>query len=310
MKNTKQIITITAVVLVILGSTSFGKTQKNKNISKQVKKLKVTAVPKKTAENLKLDKFYKKHIDLNGFSIVSSEKVNDYALLEAAYLVKNILQNRPGILKKLAENKIRFAIMAHDEFTTDVPEHSDLKPAKFWNRRARGLGPSKARPVVSCGEENLLCFDGDPYTQENLLIHEFAHAIHHMAINHIDPEFDKKLKIAYENAMKKGLWKDKYAATNRAEYWAEAVQSYFDDNRLPDHDHNHVNTRKELFEYDRPLANLVKEQLGDIKWKYKKIADRKKKEKKHLEGYDNSKTKKFTWPKEYSNWDIEKKQFK
>jgi len=27
------------------------------------------------------------------------------------------------------------------------------------------------------------------------------------------------------------------------EYWAEAVQSWFDTNREPDHDHNHVNTR-------------------------------------------------------------------
>ncbi len=45
------------------------------------------------------------------------------------------------------------------------------------------------------------------YRQENILIHEFAHAIRHMAINQIDPEFDKKLKAAYDDAMTKGLWK-------------------------------------------------------------------------------------------------------
>ena len=298
------------VILIALTSICLGETGAAKDISGQVAKLKVTAPPEEVVKKLNLDEFYKKHVDLDGFSIISSEKVDDHALLEAAYLIKQILQNRGDILKKLAENKVRFAIMAHDEFTTDVPEHSDMKPAKFWNRRARGLGPSKKRPVVSCGEENLLCFDGDPYTQENLLIHEFAHAIHHMGINHIDDEFDNKLKAAYDDAMKNGLWKDKYAATNRAEYWAEAVQSYFDDNRLPDHDHNHVNTRKELFEYDPALANLIKEQLGDIKWKYKKLADRKKKEKRHLAGYDESKKPKFAWPKEYSNWDKVKKQFK
>ncbi|MFQ5808669.1 MAG: alpha/beta hydrolase [Armatimonadota bacterium] len=30
--------------------------------------------------------------------------------------------------------------MSEDEFTTDVPEHSDLEPAAYWDRRARGLG--------------------------------------------------------------------------------------------------------------------------------------------------------------------------
>lgn len=271
-------------------------------LSEQVSKLKVTPPTQQAINKLNLDPFYKKHLDLDGFSIVSSEKVNDYALIEAAYIIKRVLQNRPEILEKLAEKKVRFVIIAYDELTTQIPEYSNLEPSKFWDRRARGLGPEPQKPAVSCGEENLLCFPGDPYHQENILIHEFAHAIHHMAINYIDPDFDKKLKATYDDAMAKGLWKDKYAANNRAEYWAEAVQSYFDDNRLPDHDHNHVNTRKELFEYDPALAKLVKEQLGDIKWKYKKPADRKTRNKKHLSGYDGSSKPEFAWPEELLKW--------
>lgn len=311
MRNTKPAIAFVTLILLALTSICLAEPKAaKKSLSEQISKLNVTAPSEDFVKKLNLDKFYKKHLDLDGFSIVSSQKVNDFALLEAGYLIKKILQNRPDILKKLAANNIRFVIMAHDEFTTDVPEYSDMKPARFWNRRARGLGASKKRPAVSCGEENLLCFSGDPYHQENLLIHEFAHAIHYMAINYIDPEFDKKLKAAYDDAMAKGLWKDKYAAKNRAEYWAEAVQSYFDDNRLPDHDHNHVNTRAELIEYDPALANLVKEQLGDIAWKYKKMAKRDKEEKIHLAGYDESKNPKFAWPKELRSWDTVKKQFK
>jgi len=314
MKKLKAITAYIVIMMMILSSASVASAGGRMKASLEVSKLKVTTPPLETVKKLDLKPFYKKHIDLDGFSIISSEKVSDYALTEAAYLIKQVLQNRPDILKKLAENKVRFVIMACDEMTTHIPEHSDLKPSQFWNRRARGLGPTKQRPVVSCGEENLLCFPGDPYHLENILIHEFAHAVHHMAINHIDPEFDKKLKATYDDAMAKGLWKDKYAANNRAEYWAEAVQSYFDNNRLPNRGHNHVNTRKELFEYDPALAKLVKEQLGEIKWKYKKPADRKKRNTKHLTGYDAANSPKFAWPEEllkwYSNYQKEQKEQK
>jgi alpha-glucosidase len=30
--------------------------------------------------------------------------------------------------------------MAYSERTVDIPEHRDMKPAAYWNRRARGLG--------------------------------------------------------------------------------------------------------------------------------------------------------------------------
>jgi hypothetical protein len=87
----------------------------------------------------------------------------------------------------MAANKTRFTVMAHDEWTTDVPEHSDLRPPEYWDRRARGLGATRSRPSVSCGEENLLAMKGDPYSTENILIHEFAHAIHEMGLSTVDP---------------------------------------------------------------------------------------------------------------------------
>jgi len=255
---------------------------------------KVTAPPKDVVKSLKLDPFYKKYISAGGVAIVSSDKVSDYAMLEAAYLIGKMLEDRPDIGKALAANKVRMVVMGVNEFTTDVPEHSDLKPKGFWDKRARGLGATPHRPATSCGEENLLRYKGDPYISENILIHEFAHAIHHMGLNTVDKTFDKRLDTAYKSAMKKGLWKGKYAANNRAEYWAEAVQSWFDTNRKPDHDHNHVDTRKELKEYDPAIAKLVAEIFGDKPWKYVRPSDRKKPG--HLKGYDRAKASVFSWP--------------
>ena len=132
------------------------------------------------------------------------------------------------------------------------------------NNEERGLGATPHRPAVSCGEENLLRFPGDPYWQESLLIHEFAHAIHKMAVRELDPTFDRRLKETYQAAIKQGLWQGKYAGTNCDEYWAEGVQSWFDDNRPEDHDHNHVNTRKELIAYDPALAKLLRVSRRDL----------------------------------------------
>ena len=244
-------------------------------------------------ESLHLNSFYRKHLSANGYSIVSSEKVSDYALKEAAYLVNMMLAKRPDVREAMVKGGSRLIVMAHDEFTTDVPEYSKMTPKNFWDARARGLGGSRTDPVCSCGEENLLGFEGDPYATECILIHEFAHNIHLRGLVVVDPTFDDRLKETYERAMQAGLWKSKYASVNHAEYFAEGVQSWFDNNRPPDHDHNHVDTREELREYDPGLAVLCEEVFGDTELVYTKPATRLTG---HLQGYDPSKAPKFIWP--------------
>ncbi|HBU60676.1 MAG TPA: hypothetical protein DEB48_12620, partial [Verrucomicrobiales bacterium] len=175
---------------------------------------KVTEPPAKVRKALRLSNFYQKHVNVGGFSIVSSEKVSDYALLEAAYLINQMLEGREDLLKAMAKNKVRFSVMAHNEYTTQIPEHSDLQPRLYWNRRARGLGATPERPSVSCGEENLLLYPNDPYSTENILIHELAHAVHKMGLSETDPTFDERLEATYDQAVKEGLWKGKYASRN------------------------------------------------------------------------------------------------
>lgn len=258
---------------------------------------KVTEVSEELQKEFSLKPFYKKALVIESFPILSSENVPDAALYEAAHIIQTMLKNRPDILRELGKNKIRYSIMAVDERTIDIPEHSDLTPPEYWNRRARGLGSTPQRPSVSCGEENLLKNSGDPYDTESICIHEFAHAIHDTALKTLDPTFDARLKELYKKAMAKGLWAGKYAATNRHEYWAEAVQSWFGDNREPDHDHNHVNTRKELVEYDPPIAKLCAEVFGKNDWVYQRPDHPSRKNEPHLKNLDRSKLKPFAWTK-------------
>jgi cyclophilin family peptidyl-prolyl cis-trans isomerase len=258
----------------------------------------VGPVPDAVRETFDLDPFYKKHLDVGGLPVVGSEKVSDAAILEAAWIVEQMLGDRPDILKAMAKNNTRLAVMAHNEYTTDIPEHRHLKSRVYWDRRARGLGASRSAPAVSCAEENLLCYPNDPYSTENICIHEFAHAIHSMGMIDVDPTFDDQLKKAFQDATSRGLWKNTYAASNRQEYWAEAVQSWFDDNRENDALHNHVNTRDELKKYDPELARLCEQVFGDGPWRYKKPMLREPGQRAHLKEVDFENLPRFQWRKE------------
>ena len=74
---------------------------------------------------------------------------------------------------------------------------------------------------------------------------------------------------------------------------AEGVQSWFNNNRPPDHDHNHVDTRKELKAYDPGLAALCEEVFGKTELVYTKPASRLTG---HLRGYNPRKAPTFKWP--------------
>ena len=250
--------------------------------------------PATVRKTFNLDPFYEQWIDVEGLPIVASAKVNPYAVKEAAWLIRQMIGHRQDILQALAKNNVRFAVMAYNELTTDIPEHSDLQPDYYWNRRARGLGSTPARPVVSCGEENLLNYSGDPYSTENILVHEFAHAIHQMGLKTVDPGFDDRLKTIYDAVVEKGLWENTYAITNRAEYWAEGTQSWFDTNRANDDQHNHVDTRDKLKAYDPALAALLAEVYEDRDWRYTQAVTRTHLS--HLQGFDPDQSPTFEWP--------------
>lgn len=255
----------------------------------------VRPIPEAVRQRFNLAPFYQQHLDAGGLPVVGSSNVSPAALREAAWIVQQMLGHRSDVLPVMASNQVRLAVMAWNEFTTDVPEHRDLEPAVYWDRRARGLGATPHRPAVSCAEENLLGYPGDPYSTENICIHEFAHAIHGMGLRSIDSTFDRRLREAFDDATRRGLWKGTYAGTNPEEYWAEGVQDWFDDNRQNDSLHNHVNTRAELKEYDPALATLCAEVFGDGAWRYQRPALRTPEERAHLAGFDPDRAPRFVW---------------
>jgi hypothetical protein len=251
---------------------------------------------------LKVPARHTKCVSVHGFPIVAGPSVSDYALREAAYWVDKLLAARPDARAAMVRSGTRLCILGVGEFTCDLPEFAGLgqgpdidgvSARDWWDARARGTGGSETDPYCSVGEENLLGYPGDPYSTESILIHEFAHSLHLRGMNAVDPTFDRRVRAAYDSAMAAGLWQGKYAATNHHEYFAEGVQSWFDNNRENDHDHNHVNTRAELLAYDPGLAALCRKVFRDTKIRYTKPATRLRG---HMKGYAPSKAPTFAWP--------------
>ncbi len=243
-----------------------------------------------------LDPFYKQHVVADGLLIVSSEKVSQHALREVAYLTRKMLANRPDVLKTLVEKKMYVCVMAYNEMQTDLPECR--KMSLWWAKRARGLG---GRPV-SCGEENLLSFKGDPYQGENIFIHEFAHGLHG-ALAGLDEKFNTRLRTLHQKAKETGRFRG-YGMGSRGEFWAEGVQSWFHCNRRgglealgpKGESLGQIHTREDLKKYLPAFAELLDEAFRQNKWVYVPVL--KRLDQPHLRGHDPAKAPTFRWPPE------------
>lgn len=257
----------------------------------------VSPVPQSLRAAFGLSTHYEKVVMAREFPILGSAKASDAALREARSIVLAMTATHPEYLDALAKAKIRLVVMAPSELTTSVPEHADLAPAAYWDRRARGLGATLARPAISCAEENLLEEPGDPYSAENICVHEFAHTLHELAIATLDPSFQGRLDAAFATALSKGTWKNTYAASNVREYWAEVVQSWFDTNRHDDAEHGTIDTRDELRAADPGVSALIASTIGELPWKYRRPSARTPAERAELGAWPNP-LPTFAWPAE------------
>jgi alpha-glucosidase len=269
--------------------------------------VRVESIPDEIYETYRIDRFYKKMVKIDGLLIMGSQRVSDYAFLEAAYTFDQTFAQSPRWVKDMFETlKIRQAILSVVEFTMDLPENnrngrnSALADAYFQDMRSRGLG---GMPWCSCGEENLLNLRGDRYggpnglqgEGENIVIHEFAHTTA-SAIGRVqgqDGKFWTGLRAALAAARDPGdgdrppgrifAWNrdhgrngqpgNVYGGSNEQEYWAEGAQAWFD-NANPNNSGG-ISTRDDVKKKDPPLAALLAEIYGDGPWRYIKTTAKK-----------------------------------
>lgn len=228
----------------------------------------VTGIP----EGKNIPSFYQKYIETEGLYVTSSGKVSDEALLKACDIISLMLAKRPDVKAHMVKKGCHVMAIGKDEETCDLPEFAHIcnceDSIKYWNWRARGFGGAPEDEFSSsCGEENLLALPQDKYVGENILIHEFAHLIHTVGIVGVEPDFNERLEALRQNAIRKGLWEKTYAVSNKEEYFAECVQSFFNCNRYAEPAngvHNWVNRRTKLKTYDPDMYRLLQEYFYEI----------------------------------------------
>jgi len=214
--------------------------------------------------------FYKKYVDIKGLPVLASAEVADEALQRTHFLVTHLLAGRPDILQAMVKNGTRLIIIGKDQVYTDMPEYRHSRNPAYQNERVRGTG---GFAITSFGEENLLNLALDRYDDESIAVHEFCHTID-AALSRIDPTWRKRLGQTYRDAVSKGLWKNAYAGSNQAEYWAEICQSYFDCNRINNWNHAAIATREQLKLYDPEGYDLVRttfQLTAENDWRYQPL---------------------------------------
>lgn len=220
--------------------------------------------------SLSYNGFYTKSAVFQGMPILGSDKVEDRAFRVLIRTFTKMLARVPkGTMPALVAAGCHYSIIAEEEGQTDLPEYADLRddPKTDWNKRARGLGGQ----FTSGGEENILEYPTDRYKGESIYIHEFAHTLDEFGFSKSVPHFVRDITDAYERAMKEGLWKNTYSRTNRAEYFAEGVQMYFDCARIASPAngvHNEIGNRAGLKRYDPRLYAVVDRAFGGNPWRY------------------------------------------
>ena len=221
--------------------------------------------PAAVRDFFQLDPYYQQWISVRGFPVLASAEVSPYAVKEAAWTIGHMIGHRPDILRAMAQNRARFSIVPHNKHLPDIPEYDFGRLDFYWETRARGIGSH----TTTSPEENIICGDRNYCYAE--VIHEFAHQVHLVGLNRVDPTFDSRLETLYNMAIAEGLYQNRYARSNRMEYWAEGVGSWFNG---PNKDSNVAPTRVALKAYDPRLAELMTEVFGDRDWRYTPPATR------------------------------------
>lgn len=170
----------------------------------------------KPPASLELDPIYTKYLHANGAHIVATTHVADRRMIQARDILFAMTATQSDLLPALTRAGLRIIIFEHRITPLHtLPEFRDWPLASL---KAGGFATNSSGFTVAAPQENLHC--------STILVHEIAHAIDY-AVHPHTAWFAERRDSTYQNAMAAGLWQGEYAATNKFEYWAVAVERWF-----------------------------------------------------------------------------------
>lgn len=210
--------------------------------------------------------YYTQHLESDsGISVKAGPRV-DADVLEAAAAQVDVQLGKTdtGIAAQMAEFGCSLAVYGVYENAYLVPEHRGAYDPAMYDVEGYG-GSTHNNCVSSISARNVLRtvdspnpFDNTSYTNENILAHEFGHAVRLVGIETLeDTSLSEEFWTVYENAYNTGLWPNTYAISNIDEYFATLTAIWFNNmaekSDWSDGVRSPINTREELKAYD-PVA--------------------------------------------------------
>jgi hypothetical protein len=224
--------------------------------------------------SVEYDPFYKVFSkSRDGIIIKSSEGVDIHVQGRAIEIIDIMLSKLPEVAEVLRRYQAEVAIYGIHETAYSIPEHRGGYHS--MPRHVEGFGGTVDGPVSSISEVNVMRFvQGEratTYKNEMILVHEFAHALHLIGLDYLeDKTLGNRVKQLHHDAKEAGKWPNTYAISNHEEYFAtlstiwfnvmeEGKEGAWDGTRGP------VNTREELYVYDREAYELMKQLYPETK---------------------------------------------
>lgn len=169
---------------------------------------------------------------------------------EMQKIIRLSVQPLCAYLPLLVEKQATHYVFPFHQFLWQVPLNEGLKGRRTHDGRlwddVKGHGGRNA----SCGVElardvkRLRC---------NILTHEFAHQVHSV----LPRELKDEILRLYLEAKKNRRTLDYYADSNEHEYFAQGVEAYVSEEKLPDQKNTNGHTRKELQQRDPALYIFI-----------------------------------------------------
>jgi len=172
------------------------------------------------------------------FVIASYPSVSDEAHYKAKYILERMVT--PQQAADLHAIGSALVIVPLNEKLTQCPGFEFLADQcatgdRDWNSATDGCGGTTSLPVTTIFERHLIRDPSDPYKDEDILVHEFAHHFMNLWIQTYDPEAYRQIHEAYENALKSGQYSQpSYITSTVDEYFAESAQLYFNATKRTD----------------------------------------------------------------------------
>ena len=166
--------------------------------------------------------FYSRATSWGGIAVLAHASVDPAALLAVRDRLERMLSHAPSIVANLDQRHAGVRVAGRHQLVSGLPEFVSLRGTRTnagddFDEHTRGGGHQFDR-WTACAESNLLADAGARFSGHDICVHELAHLVMWLGLA---PAIRSRVLNRMVEALVEGRWRDTYAATNHAEFFAE-----------------------------------------------------------------------------------------